>query len=150
MRATLQNTRPIANVMDILTILQQDYERFPETPTYEIYAENVYFKDPLTEFRGLDRYRQMVGFMATWFKDIHLQLHDIERRDRAITTVWTLSWVAPAFWKPKIRISGRSELLLDESDRIVSHIDYWDCSPLSVLAQHFRFARSVERDRPPA
>ena len=44
--------------MKVVEILNQDYQRFPENQTYEIYAQDVYFKDPLNEFRGVDRYQR--------------------------------------------------------------------------------------------
>jgi Uncharacterized conserved protein (DUF2358) len=125
--------------MDILTILQQDYAKFPLDQSYEIYAEDVYFQDPLTRFRGLDRYRQTIEFIRKWFRDPHLELHQIDRLNRLITTRWTLSWNTPLPWHPRIEITGNSEMRLNENELIVSHIDYWDRSPLHVLGQHFRF-----------
>ncbi|MDY6938882.1 MAG: DUF2358 domain-containing protein [Cyanobacteriota bacterium] len=123
--------------MDILEILKQDYQRFPQNQSYEIYAEDVYFKDPMNEFRGVDRYKETIGFIATWFKNIQLDLHDIRRSGDAIETRWTLSWNTPLPWNPRISIPGRTELTLNEREAIVSHIDYWDCSRLDVLKQHF-------------
>jgi hypothetical protein len=123
--------------MNIIDILRQDYAKFPDDQTYEIYAEDVYFQDPMTSFRGLKRYRQTIAFIKTWFKSPHLELHSIDRADNLITTRWTLSWYTPLPWKPKITISGRSELLLNEDEFIISHIDYWDCSRGDVLKQHF-------------
>jgi Uncharacterized conserved protein (DUF2358) len=125
--------------MDILTILQQDYAKFPLDQSYEIYAEDVYFQDPLTRFRGLDRYRQTIEFIRKWSRDPHLELHQIDRLNRLITTRWTLSWNTPLPWRPRIEITGNSEMRLNENELIVSHIDYWDRSPLHVLGQHFRF-----------
>ena len=130
--------------MNIIEILQEDYQRFPRDQTYEIYAKEVYFKDPMTEFRGIKRYQSMIGFMTHWFQNIQMELHDIEQigdlpeplRDR-IETRWTLSWTTPLPWQPRIAISGRSELMLNEQNLIISHIDYWDCSRWDVLQQHF-------------
>ncbi|WP_310490359.1 DUF2358 domain-containing protein [Chamaesiphon sp. VAR_69_metabat_338] len=124
--------------MDILTILRQDYARFPLDQSYQIYAEDVYFQDPLTRFRGLDRYRQTIEFIRKWFGDPHLELDEIDRVDRLITTRWKLSWNTPLPWRPRIEIPGRSEMRLNENDLIISHIDYWDRSPLDVLGQHFQ------------
>ena len=39
--------------MDIMQILQEDYQRFPANQTYSIYAENVYFQDQVFKFRGI-------------------------------------------------------------------------------------------------
>lgn len=123
--------------MDIIEILKRDYEKFPADQTYSIYAPDVYFEDPMNKFRGIERYKQMIGFINTWFIDLKLDLHDIRQEDDAIETRWTLSWNTPLPWKPRIFISGWSELKLNPDGLIVSHIDYWNCSRLDVLKQHF-------------
>ena len=130
--------------MNIIKILKEDYQKFPRDQTYEIYAKDVYFKDPMTEFRGIKRYQAMIGFMSQWFQNIQMELHDIQQvselseppRDR-LETRWTLSWTTPLPWQPRISISGRSELILNEQNLIISHIDAWDCSRWNVLQQHF-------------
>jgi hypothetical protein len=123
--------------MNIIQILQEDYQRFPRDQTYEIYAQNVYFKDPMTEFRGIKRYQAMIGFMSHWFQNIQMELHHIEQIGDRLETRWTLSWTTPLPWQPRIAISGRSELMLNDQNLIISHIDYWDCSRWNVLQQHF-------------
>ena len=123
--------------MNLIDILKQDYQQFPNHQTYSIYADNVYFKDPMNQFRGLERYQQMIGFMKTWFLDIQLDLHNITQIDTTIETCWTLSWTTPLPWKPRISIPGRSELKLNADNLIESHIDYWDCSRLDVVKQLF-------------
>jgi hypothetical protein len=122
--------------MDIIKILQEDYRHFPDSQTYNIYAENVYFKDPLNEFHGINRYRQMITFMNTWFKNVKMDLHNIRLVDDTIHTEWILSWTTPLLWQPRIAIPGRSELKLDSNHKIISHIDYWHCSRLDVIKQH--------------
>ncbi|BAB74400.1 DUF2358 domain-containing protein [Anabaena sp. FACHB-709] len=123
--------------MKIIEILKQDYQRFPVNQTYSIYAEDVYFQDPLNKFRGITRYKQMINFMQTWFLNIKMDLHDIQHLEDKIKTEWTLSWNTPVPWKPRISISGWSELGLNSKGLIVSHIDYWQCSPFDVIKQHF-------------
>jgi Uncharacterized conserved protein (DUF2358) len=124
--------------VDIITILRADYAKFPIDQSYQIYAEDVYFQDPLSKFRGLDRYKQTIGFIQAWFKDPRLELYEIDRVEQLITTHWSLSWNTPLPWYPRIKITGRSEMLLNDLDLIISHIDYWDCSPIDVLKQHFK------------
>jgi hypothetical protein len=123
--------------MNIIQVLKEDYQRFPQDQTYEIYAKDVYFKDPMTEFRGIKRYQSMIGFMTHWFQNIQMELHHIEQVGDRIETRWTLFWTTPLPWQPRIAISGRSELMLNEQNLIISHIDYWDCSRWDVLQQHF-------------
>jgi hypothetical protein len=123
--------------MDIIKILQEDYQRFPVNQTYSIYAEDVYFQDPLNKFSGIERYKQMIKFIQTFFLNPKMDLHDIQREGDTIKTKWTLSWNTPLPWKPRISIPGWSELRLNSEEMIVSHIDYWKCSRLDVLKQHF-------------
>jgi len=128
--------------MDIISILKQDYQKFPVEQTYSIYAENVYFEDPLNKFRGIERYQKMIGFMNSWFNDIQLDLHDISQSGNAIKTSWTLRWTAPVPWKPRMAIPGWSELKLNADGLINSHIDYWDISRMDVLKQLFQLTSS--------
>lgn len=123
-------------IMDIINILKTDYERFPVNQTYTIYASAVYFQDPLNEFRGIERYQQMINFISTWFKDVKMDLHDLRREGNTIFTEWTLNWTTPLPWQPRIAIPGRSELTLNQDDLIISHIDYWHCSRWDVIHQH--------------
>lgn len=123
--------------MDIIEILKADYQRFPLDQTYSIYATDVYFEDPMNKFHGVKRYQQMIGFIQTFFINCKMELHDIQQQGDTIKTNWTLRWNTPLPWKPPISISGRSELRLNTENLIISHIDYWNCSRLDVLKQHF-------------
>jgi Uncharacterized conserved protein (DUF2358) len=124
--------------VDIITILREDYAKFPIDQSYQIYAEDVYFQDPLSKFRGLDRYKKTIAFIQNWFKEPRLELYEIDRLEQLITTRWSLSWNTPLPWYPRIEITGKSEMLLNEVELIISHIDYWDCAPFDVLKQHFK------------
>jgi hypothetical protein len=123
--------------MSLLQILRDDYARFPANQTYSIYAQDVFFKDPLNQFRGIDRYKKMIQFIQTWFIDPTLDLHEIEQVGDHIKTRWTLSWSVPLPWKPHISIEGWSELQVNQDGLIASHIDYWNCSRFDVLKQLF-------------
>ncbi|MBD2291996.1 DUF2358 domain-containing protein [Anabaena sphaerica FACHB-251] len=122
--------------MDILEILKADYQRFPVDQTYSIYAPDVYFQDAVFKFRGLELYKWMIKFIQTLFLNLKMDLHNIQRQEDIIKSEWTLSWNSPLPWKPRISISGWSELRLNTEGLIISHIDYWHCSRLNVLKQH--------------
>lgn len=123
--------------MDIIKTLKQDYQNFPNNQTYEIYAEDVYFQDPLNEFRGVQRYQKMIGFLSSFFKDINLELHNIKQTEDKITTEWTLHMTSPLPWKPRLSIPGWSSLILNQDNLIISHIDYWRISRFNLLQQNF-------------
>ncbi|MEH2144237.1 DUF2358 domain-containing protein [Nostoc sp.] len=127
--------------MDIIEILKEDYQRFPVNQTYSIYTPDVYFQDPLNKFRGVKRYKQMINFIETLFLNPKMDLHSIQRLGDTIKTEWTLSWNTPLPWKPRISIPGWSELGLNSDGLIISHVDYWNCSRLDVVKQHFFAAK---------
>ncbi|MGB3491154.1 MAG: DUF2358 domain-containing protein [Elainellaceae cyanobacterium] len=122
---------------DIVDIIKADYQQFPKNQHYDIYDNHVYFKDPLNEFRGCDRYRAMIALIDRWFRSPQLDLHQIQRSDNHIRTDWTLSWTTPLPWNPRISIAGWSELMVNEQEKVISHIDYWHCSRFDVIKQHF-------------
>lgn len=122
--------------MNLIDIIKEDYKRFPENQTYSIYAENVHFKDPVYDFYGLKKYKEMIAFIKKWFSNLNLELHEISQEENQINTRWTMSWNSPLPWKPFISVSGRSELKLKDN-LIISHYDYWDCSFFDMIKQHF-------------
>jgi hypothetical protein len=125
--------------MNLLDALKADYETFPRDQSYDLYAANVFFQDPLTSFRGVQRYQEMIGFIERWFIDVHLELHSLQQDENLIHSQWTLHWIAPVPWKPNMEISGRSELILNSEGKIQSHIDFWDCSRWNVFQQLLHF-----------
>ncbi|QNP31065.1 DUF2358 domain-containing protein [Cylindrospermopsis curvispora] len=122
--------------MNIIETLKADYQRFPLEQTYSIYAADVYFQDPVFKFRGLELYKWMIKFIHIFFSKLRMDLHHIEQEQNMIKTEWTLSWSAYLPWKPRISISGWTQLDLNNQGLISSHIDYWYCSRLDVLKQH--------------
>ena len=124
--------------MDILTALRQDYSRFPQNQTYSLYSEDVFFKDPMTEFQGVKKYQEMISLIDRFFHNPQLDLHEIKQTGDQIRTDWTLSWTTPLPWKPRIRISGWSDLTLDLTTGLITqHIDSWNCTRWNVVQQHF-------------
>lgn len=129
-----------SRVLEVIATIKADYAQFPDNQSYELYAEDVYFKDPMNEFRGVQRYQRMIGFIEQWFQDIKLELHNVEQPCTNIfITRWTLHFTAPTPWRSRISIPGWSELQLNDAGLICSHIDYWICSRWQVAMQLFKF-----------
>ena len=124
--------------MNLIEIIKQDYQRFPADQTYEIYEENVHFKDPVYDFYGLKKYKEMIAFIRKWFSNLKLELHDINQEENQINIRWTMSWNSPLPWKPFISVTGKTELKLKDN-LIIGHYDYWDCSLFDMIKQHFIF-----------
>lgn len=122
--------------------IRQDYANFPDNQSYDLYATDVFFQDPLNRFKGVEQYQEMIGFIDRWFNQPILELHALEKTaEDAFQTRWTLSWITPLPWKPSISIPGWTEYRLNAAGQIVSHIDHWDCSRLDVLRQVFDFSK---------
>eukprot|EP00741_Cyanophora_paradoxa_P020306 tig00021244_g19599.t1 len=101
---------------------------------YSIYAQDVFFQDPLNKFNGIGKYRQNISFLQTFFKDSKLDLHDIYTDVTAggedvVVTRWTLSMTAPFPWRPRLAFTGTSEYVLGPEGTVVRHIDKWDSLP---------------------
>ena len=123
--------------IDLVAILKEDYQRFPDNQTFEVYAENVYFKDPLNEFQGIKKYQAMIGFLGKFFNNVEMEVHNVAREGTKIKTEWTLNMTPPLPWKPRLSIPGWSELEVSDDNLIASHIDYWHISRWDVLRQNF-------------
>ena len=140
-RAAINERQP----KDLVEILREDYQKFPEDQTYEIYTEDVYFKDPLNEFNGVKKYRAMIGFLGTFFGDVKMDVRDVSKQGEVIKTEWTLNMTSPLPWKPRLSIPGWSELTVNEQNFISSHVDYWHISPWSVLRQNFFWRKKASQ-----
>ncbi|MBE9044386.1 DUF2358 domain-containing protein [Pleurocapsales cyanobacterium LEGE 10410] len=127
------NERP----QDLVEILREDYARFPDNQTYEIYSPDVYFKDPLNEFNGVKKYREMIGFLDSFFGNVKMDVHNLNRSGSTIKVEWTLNMTSPLPWKPRLSIPGWTELTVNDENLIGSHIDHWQISPWKVLRQNF-------------
>ncbi|WP_017294933.1 DUF2358 domain-containing protein [Geminocystis herdmanii] len=123
--------------MNLLDIITEDYRQFPQNQTFSIYAKNVHFKDPIYNFYGIQKYQKMITFLSKWFKNLHLELHEITEIENQIDTRWTMSWNSPLPWQPFVSVSGRSELKL-KNNLIIGHYDYWYISKWDLIKQHFK------------
>ena len=138
--------------MDIDTVcdrIRQDYARFPADQSYDLYAEDVHFRDPMNEFTGVEQYRAMIGFMTRWFHSPELVLHRLEQTgEQSFETHWTLSWVTPLPWRPTVTVPGWTEYRLNDDGQIISHLDYWHCSRWAVLSQALGWGTQPRTDQP--
>ena len=128
---------------DICDRIRIDYQQFPKDQSYDLYAEGVYFQDPMNSFRGVERYRKMIGFIDRWLGEPDLTVRELTpSSSNQITTRWTLHFTAPMPWHPRISIPGWSELKLNQQGLIISHVDHWDCSKWDVVKQLLRQTES--------
>jgi len=109
----------------------------------EIFAEDIAFKDPVVDIKGLGLYKlniQMLSgenfFGSLVISDGWIDLHSIEEfpdDPYKLRMRWTMGFTyrfAP--WRPEALITGVSEFLMDSEGKIVNHRDYWDSTSLGA------------------
>ena len=94
----------------------------------EIYAENVIFRDPVHELRGLPAMRDYFTGMATNLRECRFEFDQTLVNDNQVSLWWTMYYRHPRLSGGKpLTLRGASLLAIDsELDRIVEHEDIYD------------------------
>ncbi|KOP25868.1 hypothetical protein AMR41_13490 [Hapalosiphon sp. MRB220] len=121
---------------DLPTLFEKDI-------SYDIYTQNIYFKDPVNKFKGKLNYRIIfwtLRFHARlFFTEIYFDLHDVSQSaEDIILATWTVRGVLRVPWKAQIFFNGYSTYKLNQDAFIYEHIDTWDRKPGEILQQFFR------------
>lgn len=122
-----------------IAILKQDLPTlFERDISYDIYTQDIYFRDPVNVFKGKLNYRIIfwtLRFHGRLFFDLH-EIHPID--STTIRADWTVRGTLRVPWKAKIFFNGYSTYELNAEALIHQHIDTWDRSPGEILQQFFR------------
>lgn len=112
---------------DLPRLFKQDAS---DTGHYDLYAPDVVFRDPVTAFRGVKRYKDNISFLrrSPIFTDTTLDTYDVQTTDEnTVTTRWAMTMTVRVLpWRPRITFTGISEYGVRKSGLITSHIDKWD------------------------
>lgn len=133
-----------AQVDRAIQFLQQDLPTlFEQDISYEIYTQDIFFRDPVNTFKGKFNYRIIFWTLRfhgrLFFTDLHFDLHDVGQSEETIILAkWTVRGTLRLPWKAKIFFNGYSTYRLNPEGLIYEHIDTWDRSPGEILGQFFR------------
>lgn len=127
-----------------IAILKQDLPTlFERDISYEIYSQDIYFRDPVNVFKGKLNYRIIFWTLRfhgkLFFTELFFDLHDVYAVD--LTTIraeWTVRGTLRVPWKAKLYFDGYSTYHLNSAALIDQHVDTWDRSPGEILQQFFR------------
>ena len=137
MEYQLQVNRVMATLKkDLPTLFEKDI-------SYEIYAKDIYFQDPVNKFKGKFNYHIIfwtLRFHARlFFTQIYFDLHDVSQTAQdTILANWTVRGVLRVPWKARIFFNGYSTYTLNKDGLIYNHIDTWDRKPSEILKQFIR------------
>ena len=128
----------------LITTLRQDLPTlFEQDISYEIYTNDIYFRDPVNKFKGKFNYRLIfwtLRFHAQlFFTEIAFDLHDVsESSNDTILATWTVRGVLRVPWQAKLLFNGYSTYKLNPDGLIYEHIDTWDRKPGEILQQFWQ------------
>jgi Uncharacterized conserved protein (DUF2358) len=137
-------------IEQLITTLQQDLPTlFEQDISYEIYTNDIYFRDPVNKFTGKFNYRVIfwtLRFHAQlFFTQIAFDLHDVSESDhRTILAKWTVRGVLRVPWQAKLLFNGYSTYKLNADGLIYEHIDTWDRKPGEILQQFWQRGYKVQ------
>ncbi|KAM3103021.1 DUF2358 domain-containing protein [Phormidesmis sp. 146-12] len=139
MRDELQDNRIIQTLeQDLPTLFEKDIR-------YDIYTQDIFFKDPVNIFKGKFNYRIIFWTLRfhgrLFFTQLFFDLHKVSQIDElTILAEWTVRGTLRVPWKGHVFFNGTSTYRLTPEGLIYSHLDQWDRSPQAILKQFFQKA----------
>ncbi|MBO0350050.1 DUF2358 domain-containing protein [Phormidium pseudopriestleyi FRX01] len=118
---------------DLPTLFEKDI-------SYDIYRKDIFFKDPVNQFKWKFNYRIIFWTLRfhgqLFFTELYFDLHDVEQiAPDMILANWTVRGRLRLPWKADLFFNGYSNYKLDEDGLIYEHIDTWDREPKAILKQ---------------
>ncbi|MEH2301703.1 MAG: DUF2358 domain-containing protein [Nostoc sp.] len=128
----------------VIKTLKQDLPTlFQKDISYDIYTQDIYFKDPVNTFKYKFNYRIIfwtLRFHARlFFTKIYFDVHEVyQSAEDTILANWTVRGVLRVPWKAGLLFNGYSTYKLNQDNLIYEHIDTWDRKPGEILKQFWQ------------
>jgi hypothetical protein len=128
----------------ILSTLRADLPTlFERDISYDIYTRDIFFKDPVNQFKGKFNYRIIFWTLRfhgrLFFSDLHFDVHDVRVADElTIRADWTVRGTLRLPWQPRLFFNGYSLYSVNAAGKIYDHRDTWDRPPGAILQQFWR------------
>lgn len=118
--------------MSIQTVLENYKTLFenltPDTLKHEfsnIFDPQVYFKDPFNEVRGLSDLQRVFSHMFSQLHEPEFRIHHTAGADKTGYLEWRFYFKLKPQGEMQ-QINGMSKILINEQDKVMVHMDYWD------------------------
>ncbi|MGV0106216.1 DUF2358 domain-containing protein [Nostoc sp. DSM 114167] len=131
-------------VEKVINTLKEDLPTlFEKDISYDIYTQDIYFKDPVNTFKYKFNYRIIfwtLRFHARlFFTHIYFDVHEVyQSAENTILAKWTVRGVLRVPWKAGLLFNGYSTYKLNQDNLIYEHIDTWDRKPREILQQFWQ------------
>ncbi|MBD0386288.1 MAG: DUF2358 domain-containing protein [Nostoc sp. C3-bin3] len=132
------------SVEQVIKTLKEDLPTlFEKDISYNIYTDDIYFKDPVNTFKYKFNYRIIfwtLRFHARlFFTQIYFDVHEVyQSAEDTILAKWTVRGVLRVPWKAGLLFNGYSTYKLNQDNLIYEHIDTWDRKPGEILRQFWQ------------
>jgi hypothetical protein len=132
------------SVEQVIKTLKEDLPTlFEKDISYDIYTDDIYFKDPVNTFKYKFNYRIIfwtLRFHARlFFTQIYFDVHEVyQSAEDTILAKWTVRGVLRVPWKAGLLFNGYSTYKLNQDNLIYEHIDTWDRKPGEILKQFWQ------------
>ncbi|XP_047333628.1 uncharacterized protein LOC124937409 [Impatiens glandulifera] len=110
----------------IRTLREEFPQLFYKELRFDIYRDDIVFKDPLNTFSGIDNYKSIFWGLRfhgkMFFKAAWLDIISIWQPAEGIIMVrWSVHGISRVPWETRSRFDGVSEYKLDEKGKIYEH-----------------------------
>ncbi|MEH2311394.1 MAG: DUF2358 domain-containing protein [Nostoc sp.] len=132
------------SVEQVIKTLKEDLPTlFKKDISYDIYTDDIYFKDPVNTFKYKFNYRIIfwtLRFHARlFFTQIYFDVHEVSQSaEDTILAKWTVRGALRVPWKAGLLFNGYSTYKLNQDNFIYEHIDTWDRKPGEILKQFWQ------------
>ncbi|MEH2309006.1 DUF2358 domain-containing protein [Nostoc sp.] len=132
------------SVEQVIKTLTEDLPTlFEKDISYQIYTDDIYFKDPVNTFKYKFNYRIIfwtLRFHARlFFTQIYFDVHEVyQSAEDTILAKWTVRGVLRVPWKAGLLFNGYSTYKLNQDNLIYEHIDTWARKPGEILQQFWQ------------
>lgn len=132
------------SVERVIKTLKEDLPTlFEKDISYDIYTDDIYFKDPVNTFKYKFNYRIIfwtLRFHALlFFTQIYFDVYEVyQSAEDTILAKWTVRGVLRVPWKAGLLFNGYSTYKLNQDNLIYEHIDTWDRKPGEILKQFWQ------------
>ncbi|GAA0139498.1 hypothetical protein LIER_01027 [Lithospermum erythrorhizon] len=110
-----------------IRVLREEFpDLFNKELNFDIYRDDIVFKDPLNTFAGIDNYKSIfwglrfhgrIFFRALWIDIVSVW----QPVDNTIMIRWTVHGIPRVPWESRGRFDGTSEYKLDKNGKIYEH-----------------------------
>ncbi len=129
---------------NIITAFKEYYQAFSRSPIMElrrIYANNIFFKDPIHEISGIDELCRYFESMSQGLSLCEFDFTDELIHGDSAWFQWTMRYQHPRLAKGRLlRLNGASKINIHKN-QVVKHEDFYDMG--AMLYQHVPLLGSI-------